>query len=117
MNPNRQKRQHTAYTLFVHEVYPTIRAQYQESDYQSKDIIGLVARQWANTPEAEKQIWKERALASHQDSLDVDDEDDDEEEDEEEDDDDDNGQPEEDMDDGEANDEGLPKKRTGRSKK
>ncbi len=82
LNPNRQKRQHTAYTLFVHEVYPTIRAQYQDTDYQSKDIIGLVARQWATISEAEKRVWKERALASHQDTVDVDEEDGDNEDDE-----------------------------------
>jgi hypothetical protein len=78
------KRQHTAYTLFVQEVYPGVRAQYQ--DFQSKDIIGLVARQWASIPEVEKQVWKERAMASHE-QLDVDeddDEDDDDEDDEDE---------------------------------
>lgn len=62
-NPNRQKRQHTAYTLFVQENYPGVRAQYP--DVQSKDIIGMVARQWANVPDIEKQVWKERALETH----------------------------------------------------
>lgn len=63
-NPNRQKRQHTAYTLFVQENYPGVRAQYP--NVQSKDIIGMVARQWASVPEIEKQVWKERALETHE---------------------------------------------------
>jgi hypothetical protein len=52
-----------------------------------KDIIGLVARQWAAISEAEKRVWKERALASHQDPVDVEEEDgdNDDEEDEEDD--------------------------------
>ena len=86
LNPNRPKRQHTAYTLFVHEVYPTIRAQYQDTDnFQSKDIIGLVARQWASIPDEEKRVWKERALASHPDPVEVEEDDGENDDDEEED--------------------------------
>mmetsp|Transcript_31570 Transcript_31570/g.52118 ORF Transcript_31570/g.52118 Transcript_31570/m.52118 type:complete len:204 (+) Transcript_31570:73-684(+) len=64
LNPNRQKRQHTAYTLFVQENYPGVRAQYPS--LQSKDIIGMVARQWATVPETEKTVWKERAIETHE---------------------------------------------------
>ena len=64
LNPNRQKRQHTAYTLFVKESYPSLRARHPS--FQSKDIIALVARQWAAVSETEKQAWKERALSTHQ---------------------------------------------------
>lgn len=64
LNPNRQKRQHTAYTLFVQENYPAVRAQYPQ--LQSKDIIGMVARQWATVPEMEKVVWKERAIETHE---------------------------------------------------
>ena len=112
LNPNRQKRQHTAYTLFVHEVYPTIRAQYQDTEnYQSKDIIGLVARQWATISEEEKRLWKERALASHQDTVDVEEEDGDNEDDEEDEEDDDELQQEEEV------EVEVPKPKRGRSKK
>jgi hypothetical protein len=61
-DPRRPKRQHTAYTLFVQENYQSIRGQYPE--LQSKDIIGLVARQWAAVSDLEKQAWKSRAIAS-----------------------------------------------------
>jgi hypothetical protein len=64
INPNRRKRQHTAYTIFVKETYPGIK----ESNPQlaSKDIIAIVARQWKHqvTPE-EKQAWKQRAQETH----------------------------------------------------
>jgi HMG-box domain len=109
LNPNRQKRQHTAYTLFVQEVYPGIRAQYQ--DFQSKDIIGLVARQWASIPEVEKQVWKERAMASHE-QVDVDDEDDDDDDDDIDEDD----VPHDEEGDGE-DDEEVPKRKRGRPRK
>jgi hypothetical protein len=91
-NPNRQKRQHTAYTLFVQENYPGVRSQFP--DLQSKDIIAMVARQWAEVPEAEKLVWKERAVDTHYQADDEDDDqqhedllegEDDEEEDEDED--------------------------------
>ena len=61
-DPNRPKRQHTAYTLFVQENYPSIRNQYPE--LQSKDIIGLVARQWAEVSDLEQQAWKQRAAVA-----------------------------------------------------
>jgi len=112
LNPNRQKRQHTAYTLFVKEIYPDIRAQY--TDYQSKDIIGLVARQWATVPDLEKAAWKERALASHAVQEDVDEEEEEDDEEEK----DDGEEEEEQHDDQEAEEEEeAPKRRRGRPRK
>jgi hypothetical protein len=78
-NPNRRKRQHTAYTLFVKEIYPDVKVQHP--DWPSKDVISIVAKQWATVPAAEKQKWKVRAQATH-DSADEEEEEDDEEADE-----------------------------------
>ena len=44
LDPNRRKRQHTAYTLFVQEIYPGVKA--QNPHLQSKDVISIVAKQW-----------------------------------------------------------------------
>jgi hypothetical protein len=74
-NPNRRKRQHTAYTLFVKEIYPDVKVQHP--DWPSKDVISIVAKQWATVPVAEKQKWKVRAQATH-DSADEEEEDDEE---------------------------------------
>jgi hypothetical protein len=74
-NPNRRKRQHTAYTLFVKEIYPDVKIQHP--DWPSKDVISIVAKQWATVPAAEKQKWKVRAQATH-DSADEEEDDDDE---------------------------------------
>ena len=65
-NPNRRKRQHTAYTLYVQETYPGIKA--ANPELPSKDVISIVAKQWADgiSPEEKKQ-WKERAKATHED--------------------------------------------------
>lgn len=60
-NPDRPKRQHTAYTLFVQENYPSVRA--LNPTLQSKDVITMVARQWAAVTDLEKQAWKQRATA------------------------------------------------------
>jgi hypothetical protein len=57
INPQRGKRQHTAYTLFVQTNYPSIRAMHPE--LPSKNVISVVARQWANVSAAEKVAWKE----------------------------------------------------------
>ena len=62
-NPERRKRQHTAYTFFVQERYPGVRMQHP--DWPSKDLISLVAKQWANVPAEEKKEWKQRAVATH----------------------------------------------------
>jgi len=100
-NPNRKKRSHTAYTLFVQENHPVVRARYP--DLQSKDIIGLVARQWATINEEEKQAWKQKAIASAvvaEEGLEDDEEEDEEEEEEE-----------------ESEEDEEPKKKSGRPKK
>ena len=81
-DPNRPKRQHTAYTLFVQENYPSIRNQYP--DLQSKEIIALVARQWAEVSDLERQAWKQRAVASSADAEDEEEEEGEEEGEEEE---------------------------------
>ena len=62
-NPDRPKRKHTAYTLFVQEQHPLIRAQHPT--WLSKQILSVVAKQWADVPAEEKKMWKERALATH----------------------------------------------------
>eukprot|EP00544_Gedaniella_sp_CCMP2646_P015059 CAMPEP_0202486504 /NCGR_PEP_ID=MMETSP1361-20130828/5068_1 /ASSEMBLY_ACC=CAM_ASM_000849 /TAXON_ID=210615 /ORGANISM="Staurosira complex sp., Strain CCMP2646" /LENGTH=199 /DNA_ID=CAMNT_0049115681 /DNA_START=109 /DNA_END=708 /DNA_ORIENTATION=+ len=80
-NPNRKKRSHTAYTLFVQENYPGVRAEYPI--LQSKDIIGMVARQWSSITDEEKKAWKQRATATTRMEQDEDEnngQDDDEEE-------------------------------------
>jgi len=51
-NPNSSKRQHTAYTLFVQTTYPNIKS--QNPHLQSKDVISIVAKQWADVPEIDK---------------------------------------------------------------
>lgn len=63
VNPNRRRRQHTAYTLFVQENYPQLKQHHPE--LQSKDIIGMVARQWAGVAAEQKHIWKQRAMETH----------------------------------------------------
>ena len=55
------KRAPTAYTLFVHENYETIKKARGDPEMASRDVIALVAQQWAETSEAEKQMWQFRA--------------------------------------------------------
>jgi HMG (high mobility group) box len=62
VNPNRRKRSHTAYTLFVHERYPSVKK--ENPHLQSKEVISIVARLWAAVPLEEKRVWKERAISS-----------------------------------------------------
>ena len=54
----------TAYTLFVKETYPGIKA--ANPTFASKDIIAIVAKQWGQelSPQ-EKEEWKARAVATH----------------------------------------------------
>lgn len=59
-DPNRPKRQHTAYTMFVQENYELIKRS-NTPNIPSKDIISIVARQWGETGAEEKLMWKERA--------------------------------------------------------
>ena len=64
IDPNRRKRQHTAYTLFVKEIYPGVKAQHPE--LQSKEVISIVAKQWKESLTAEeKRDWKIRAKSTH----------------------------------------------------
>jgi hypothetical protein len=65
-NPNRRKRQHTAYTLFVQETYPGVKA--ANPELPSKDVISIVAKQWGNLLSLEeKREWKLKAVATHHD--------------------------------------------------
>eukprot|EP00566_Odontella_aurita_P016040 CAMPEP_0113550658 /NCGR_PEP_ID=MMETSP0015_2-20120614/14103_1 /TAXON_ID=2838 /ORGANISM="Odontella" /LENGTH=284 /DNA_ID=CAMNT_0000451487 /DNA_START=792 /DNA_END=1646 /DNA_ORIENTATION=+ /assembly_acc=CAM_ASM_000160 len=59
--PDTPKRQHTGYTLFMQENYPAVKE--ANPALQSKDIIGIVAKQWANVDPDVKTAWKERAKA------------------------------------------------------
>lgn len=68
LDPNRRKRQHTAYTLFVQEIYPSVKAQH--SDLQSKEVISIVAKQWKAMMADEKREWKLRAKATHEEEDD-----------------------------------------------
>jgi hypothetical protein len=89
-SPNAPKRKHTAYTIFVQETYPKLKAQYlgnvnndvNENDqfksenlnssttgngnsFKSSDIIAIVAKQWKEATADQKRYWKHRAqLAS-----------------------------------------------------
>lgn len=60
---SKPKRQHTAYTMFVQENYDAIKKNHAEMP--SKDIIAMVARQWGQISEEEKELWKQRAVATH----------------------------------------------------
>jgi HMG (high mobility group) box len=48
--------------LFVHERYPSVKK--ENPHLQSKEVISIVARLWAEVPLEEKGVWKERALSS-----------------------------------------------------
>jgi hypothetical protein len=71
-DPNKPKRRHTAYTLFVQQHYPSLKE--MQPELQSKDIIQLVARQWASINDVEKAGWKQRAMDAHDDEEDDDEE-------------------------------------------
>ena len=66
-NPDRRKRQHTAYTLFVKEHHAAIRA--QDPDRPSSEIISMIAKQWAQVSAEDQKLWKQRALATHDDEM------------------------------------------------
>jgi hypothetical protein len=53
--PNKPKRQPTAYTMFVQENYDIIKRA-NDPNMPGKDVIALIARQWAGTSEEEKQV-------------------------------------------------------------
>jgi hypothetical protein len=64
-NPNRRKRQHTGYTLYMQEHYPG--AKVAHPGFPSKDIIAMIAKQWAELGPIEKTAWKSRAALTHND--------------------------------------------------
>jgi hypothetical protein len=47
--------------MFVMENYDAIKK--NNAEMPSKEIISMVARQWAQVSEEEKALWKERAVA------------------------------------------------------
>mmetsp|Transcript_40148 Transcript_40148/g.60260 ORF Transcript_40148/g.60260 Transcript_40148/m.60260 type:complete len:143 (-) Transcript_40148:370-798(-) len=55
--PKRPKRQQTAYTMFIQENYELVKK--SNPTMSSKDITSIVAKQWANVSEEDKQVWKE----------------------------------------------------------
>jgi len=59
----RPTKQHTAFTLFVQENLDQIKNSAGSSSLESKDMIAIVARQWAEMGSEEKQAWKERAAS------------------------------------------------------
>jgi len=62
----------------VKETYPKIKQQFEEhtqpANFQSKNVISIVAKQWQDVPDNEKEEWKRRAKEM---SDQVDEEDDD----------------------------------------
>lgn len=54
------KKAHTAYTLYVHENYEAIKKSHG-ADMPSKDVISIIARQWSQIDDQEKQAWQFRA--------------------------------------------------------
>uniref|UniRef100_A0A7S4IY58 HMG box domain-containing protein n=1 Tax=Odontella aurita TaxID=265563 RepID=A0A7S4IY58_9STRA len=56
-------KKHTAFTLFVQENFEQIKNSAESASLESKDIIAIVAKQWAEMGLEEKQAWKERAAS------------------------------------------------------
>jgi hypothetical protein len=67
-NPNRKKRKHTGYTLYMQEHYPAIKE--ANPEFASKDVITIVAKEWADLAANVKAEWKSRAAATHDDDDD-----------------------------------------------
>ncbi len=59
MNPDRPKRKHTGYTLFMQEIYPIAKSEYP--NLSSKDLISMVAKRWNDLDLEAKAAWKDRA--------------------------------------------------------
>jgi hypothetical protein len=53
------KRAHTGYTLYVHENYVSMKS--TQGGIPSKEILSLLARQWAEVDEQEKDAWQYKA--------------------------------------------------------
>lgn len=62
MNPDRPKRKHTGYTLFMQEVYPVVKSEYPS--LPPKELISIVARRWKDLEMDSRTAWKERARQS-----------------------------------------------------
>jgi hypothetical protein len=62
-DPNRPKRQHTAYTFFVQENYPLCKN--LNPAVPSKDLITIVAKQWSHLSDLERDEWRARAKSTH----------------------------------------------------
>ena len=58
-NPDRPKRSHTGYTLFMQEGYPSAKTEFP--NLTSKELISLVARRWKDLTAEARAEWKERA--------------------------------------------------------
>eukprot|EP00536_Pseudo-nitzschia_multiseries_P004706 jgi/Psemu1/285287/fgenesh1_pg.79_\ len=56
---DRPKRQHTGYTLFMQETYPSVKV--ENPDLPPKALISLVATLWKNLSIGDKTEWKDRA--------------------------------------------------------
>lgn len=65
----KEKRAQTGYQLYMHENYAAIKQQQQmqqdndnsSTTLSSKDILSIIARQWSEASEQEKQAWQFRA--------------------------------------------------------
>jgi HMG (high mobility group) box len=60
-NPDRKKRKHTGYTKFMQETFPIRKSEHPE--LKSKDLISMVARQWKELNDEERDVWKTKAAA------------------------------------------------------
>ena len=69
VNPDRPKRGHTGYTLFMQEGYPSVKREYP--DLSSKELIRLVARRWKDLSTESKAVWKERAQQEQRNEQEV----------------------------------------------
>jgi hypothetical protein len=61
-NPDREKRRHTGYTLFVQETHPLIKK--ENLNVTNAQIVSIVAKRWRDLSESQRRQWKERALGT-----------------------------------------------------
>jgi HMG (high mobility group) box len=61
-NPDREKRRHTGYTLFVQETHPLIKNDNLQAT--NAQIVSIVAKRWRDLSESQRRQWKARALAT-----------------------------------------------------
>jgi hypothetical protein len=62
VNPLREKRKHTGYTLFVQENHPIIKE--SNPNVSNANVVSIVAKQWRDLTEAQQEEWKTRALTT-----------------------------------------------------